>query len=234
VASDGAADVVIVVSERESGAQIMAELRLITAAESDLDGRFEISLAGLPVAGRVVERLGDVDAQSLWIRAEPFHARQCQVMQRASNSSGSRTVEIPGAIVVGLRHSQAPLRPDAKVDAHQLTVAEDSGTRIPVFYLPGLPQKVLELVCVEAFVFIANVRLLCGLIGIRIGVALEEDGTTFGAGVVVGEPLTSASLAESVPAVQENSTLVIFMDGRVDWLACADDTGGLAVYGCAC
>jgi hypothetical protein len=39
VASDGAADVVIVVSERESGAQIMAELRLITAAESDLDGR---------------------------------------------------------------------------------------------------------------------------------------------------------------------------------------------------
>jgi hypothetical protein len=155
-------------------------------------------------------------------------------VQSASNSRGSGTVAIPRAIVVGLRHSRAPLRPDAKAHGHQLSVAEDSGTRIPVFDLPGLPNKLLELVCVEAVVFVANVSLRCGLVGVRVGVVLEEDGTTFGAGVVVREPLAGAGLAESVSAVQENSTLVGLLDGSVDWLACADDTGGLAVYGCAC
>jgi hypothetical protein len=75
VASDGAADVVFVVGELESGHQTMVELRLHAAAEIDLDGPLELSVAGFPMTGRVVECLRDVDAQSQWVCAEPLHAR---------------------------------------------------------------------------------------------------------------------------------------------------------------
>jgi hypothetical protein len=73
------------------------------------------------------------------------------------------------------------------------------------------------------FVIAVEVALLVYLV--ELFGLFEQDGPAFGAGVVLGGPLSDAPFSEDVCIVEHHGTFVVFADEIVDGVGDADDAG---------